>query len=48
MHVTDIGKWLEARGWYYAGHRAGIFTWARKYGAPAIMMETEQTPLQYR
>ena len=48
MHVTDIGKWLEARGWYYAGHRAGIMTWARKRGAPAIMMETEQTPLRYR
>jgi hypothetical protein len=48
MHVTDIGKWLEARGWYYAGHKAGIMTWARKCGAPAIMMETEQTPLRYR
>ena len=48
MSLTDIQLWLTRRGWFYAGHAGCVLNWSPKYGAPAIVMETEQTPLRYR
>jgi hypothetical protein len=48
MSITDIQLWLTRRGWFYAGHVGLVLNWSPKYGAPAIVMETEQTPLRYR
>ena len=28
---TSIAAWLNSRGWYYAGHSGGVFTYLPKY-----------------
>lgn len=30
MSVVDMGKWLESHGFYYAGHKAGWYSYQKK------------------
>jgi len=48
MSASDIGNWLVSRGWYYAGHKGGVLTWAAKPNSLPIMVDTAQVPPQYR
>jgi hypothetical protein len=56
MDVVD--KWLNAHGWYYAGHSVGqVFTYMPKHGAKPLFFESyedrysedtwEDEPVQY-
>jgi hypothetical protein len=39
MQQAQIDKWLRARGWYYAGHSGGSFTY--KPGPKAVALTVE-------
>ena len=48
MTMTEIGQWLNSRGWYYAGHRGfrdgHLFTYMPGKHAVHQMVETAERP----
>lgn len=38
---TSVAAWLNSRGWYYAGHCGGVFTYLPKYeNSSFLVVET--------
>lgn len=41
MSEASIREWLNARGWYYAGHKAGAFVYKPGHKHVALAVEVE-------
>jgi hypothetical protein len=39
MTEANIRAWLNARGWYYAGHKAGVYTYKPSHKHVALTVE---------
>lgn len=39
MAEATIRAWLNARGWYYAGHKAGVYTYKPSHKHVALTVE---------
>jgi len=39
MTESAIRSWLTGRGWYYAGHKAGVYTYKPGHKATTLTVE---------